>query len=419
MTEEERRRLNKFGMGGDPNVLYGDDGDQGDTLLQPVVAPVGRAEVRQPVPTDVQTATPPPADYDAEMAGLADEHSKAMNDQITSLYDYATAIDERNRRAEEEMRQQERADRMAGTATGLTEMAANIANLLSVGQGHATPQQYRTFSQDWMNKADQTMRERRHRADNWNAQRDRLNFQLQQVKGANRLADIKMRMDLAQQKEAARVAAEKEEYNRGLQERKMEQADRKLDQEDKALAARERQIDAGIEAQKAQTAQGWARLNETKRQFNAELASKGLNAKGEPDEALMKKISDIRSRVSSGSGKDNNADYFFVDKNGDVNVARMEKTEYEDILTLARGSIAGDLGEAQAKEFNQEMSRAIDDKAKSAVLKKWMAKSPTCGAALRLADPTYRGKHGVDDQDEPVQQATQDTTSNKKLSVYQ
>ena len=409
MADPYKRKLNKFNMGGDPNIEYAGENDQ-DYALPQVVAPVGEAEAKQPVLTDVKTATPTTQD---ETADLADQYTAAVKQNEKDWQDYVLGVAERNRQQQEEMRQQERADRMAGTATGLTEMAANIANLLTVGQGHATPQQYHSFSQDWMRKADQDMRERRHRTDNMNAQLDRLNYQIEQVKNADRLSDIKLRIDMDKQarKEAAEQA--EREWQHGVTERKLDQADRAQDlDEQKTLA--------GIEAQKASTAQGWARLNETKRQFNAELASKGLNAKGEPDEALMKKITETRAKYSS-SGKDPNTDFFFVDKNGDVNVAHMEKSEYEDILSLARGSIADDLGEAQAKEFNQEMSRAIDDKAKNAVLKKWMAKSPTCGAALRLADPTYRGKHGADAESvtEPQpQQSPRDTTPNKKLSAY-
>lgn len=210
MTDEERRRLNKFGMGGDPNVLYGGEDDQGYAIQQ-VVAPVGEAEAKQPALTEVKTAAPTTND---ETTDLADQYTAAVKQNEKDWQDYVLGVAERNRQQQEEMRQQERADRMAGTATGLTEMAANIANLLTVGQGHATPQQYHNFSLDWMRKADQDMRERRHRTDNMNAQLDRLNYQIQQVKNADRLSDIKLRIEAErqaqQQAEAQRQAEEKE-----------------------------------------------------------------------------------------------------------------------------------------------------------------------------------------------------------------
>lgn len=210
MTDEERRRLNKFGMGGDPNVLYGGEDDQGYAPQQ-VVAPVGEAETKQPVTAEVKTATPTTQDETTDLAG---QYTAAVKQNEKDWQDYVLGVAERNRQQQEEMRQQERADRMAGTATGLTEMAANIANLLTVGQGHATPQQYHNFSLDWMRKADQDMRERRHSNNNMQAQMERLNYQIQQVKNADRLSDIKLRIEAErqaqQQAEAQRQAEEKE-----------------------------------------------------------------------------------------------------------------------------------------------------------------------------------------------------------------
>lgn len=210
MSDPNKRKLNKFNMGGDPNIEYAGENDQ-DYALPQVVAPVGQAEAKQPVLTDVKTATPTTKD---ETTDLADQYTAAVKQNEKDWQDYVLGVAERNRQQQEEMRQQERADRMAGTATGLTEMAANIANLLTVGQGHATPQQYHNFSLDWMRKADQDMRERRHRTDNMNAQLDRLNYQIEQVKNADRLSDIKLRIEAErqaqQQAEAQRQAEEKE-----------------------------------------------------------------------------------------------------------------------------------------------------------------------------------------------------------------
>jgi hypothetical protein len=167
-----------------------------------------------PVADQPQVVTPgttspaPGSDYQATMDKLGKDYTDAVNANAQDWQDYVLGIAKRNEEAEAEMRRQEEASRRASAFTGVTEVAANIANLLSVGQGHATPQRYNTYSTGWMQKADQDMRERRRHTENMRGQMDRLNYQIQQVKNADRLGDIKLKMEMAREAERKRLADE-------------------------------------------------------------------------------------------------------------------------------------------------------------------------------------------------------------------
>lgn len=86
---------------------------------------------------------------------LQDEEKTATD----ALIDYGNYVEER--RKEDEA--QAVADKRAARWTGLTELAASIANLIGVGANDASNQEYHSFSQDWMKRADIDARERRNR----------------------------------------------------------------------------------------------------------------------------------------------------------------------------------------------------------------------------------------------------------------
>jgi len=74
-----------------------------------------------------------------------------------------TKADAERRLAEDEAR--ERESRRNAAWAGAAEMASSIANLVAVGKHNAVSQQYKNYSQDWMQKADSDARERRNRMD--------------------------------------------------------------------------------------------------------------------------------------------------------------------------------------------------------------------------------------------------------------
>ena len=285
-------------------------------------------------------------------------------------------------RAKEEDRQRTEMENRRAGLVGAGEVAASLINLFSVGQLHASNQVYKDHMQDWMRKADMDRKYRTMRMDQLKERQRGIGDKKAAIEAANTQAAYDHYVQDAAKRDKANADVFNIANSIPLQEA----------QGREALAEKGNEILAKGAQAADQSAQGWARINETKRQFNAEMKAKGLNEKGEPDEELMKKITEIKSRVAVKAKQ--GVDYKFVDMNGNVNIANMDPKEYEDLLALASRSILKDLGAADAREFESDMRKALDDEAKNAVLKDWMAKSPICGAAIRLADPTYAGVHG-------------------------
>lgn len=171
----------------------------------------------------VYNAAQTPAEGDLAAAQAAydkaeQETLKAVQDENAarnkSFADMVNDYYAEKKRQEDEMKQREQANMMSSMATGTTELAANIINMLSVGQLHANNQQYKSYSQDWMRKADQDIRDHRHRRESLGNTLQRLKQQQAQVMAAGRLDDLKAR----QKKAADDLAAAQEAYNRQQKE---------------------------------------------------------------------------------------------------------------------------------------------------------------------------------------------------------
>ena len=169
-------------------------------------------------PTELQQAG---ADLDAAQTA----YDQANNDMLAATQeankrenklwsDYINEQYARQKKQEQEMKQQEQANMMSSMATGTTELAANIINMLSVGQLHASNQQYKSYPQDWMRKADQDNREHRHRHENLQATMDRLKQQQDKVRTAGRIEEMKLR----QQQAAQALAKAQDDYARQQKE---------------------------------------------------------------------------------------------------------------------------------------------------------------------------------------------------------
>lgn len=327
----------------------------------------------------------------AEQAKINAERNRTFNDIVNDAYN-------EKMRQQREMKQQEQANTMSSMATGTTELAAGIINMLSVGQLHANNQQYRSYSQDWMRKADQDLRENRHRRDNLNATMQRLKLQQEQVRTAGRIEDMKLKQQQAA--DALNMARQKEqqEYQRGK------------DAEDRAF--REKQFERQAKQTDASIAQGWARIKQAEDKNTTSMLANGWvpdpSAPGgfryAPQEVKEKygfDPSSSSSSSSSGSGSSGTDAIPIIDKNGNVNVAHLRPHEMTAVLSTAQFAIGKELGPVELAEFNRKMRMAGDDKAKNAVLMEYMGKSEAVGEAIREIDKTYQGVHGNDQPQEP------------------
>ncbi len=307
------------------------------------------------------------------------------------------------RSQQEEGEAQVEADQTAARWTGAGELAAAVANLIAVGEGNAVSQQQRTYSQDWMRKAESDLQEHRSRMAD---ARDRLRVlgeRQDALKAGNAKALEKMRLDASerqaafakQRADAELAAGVKSASIRAEGEQKAAQADYQEKRDKEALQRRQAE-------------------------FSATMAARGYN----PDGTLNKTLFEaINATKTGGKGQSSLVSYPIMDKDGNVNVAKMKSEEMKGLLAFAQGAISDELGEADGKQFEREMRKAADDKEKNAVLTKWMAKSKSCETAIRLIDESYQGVHGtgatIEKPAETIQQAPAQPPSQDQAAVQQ
>lgn len=297
------------------------------------------------------------------------------------------AMEEQQKAAEAQVK----ADYDAAKYTGLTELAAGVANLIGVGQLNAVSQVYKSYSQDWMRKADMDMREHRARVDNM---RNRLNA-LRQQQINLQMGDAAKALELAH-RDAERnygnaIALGQARYGAAVNPVQAEAQGREraaqaeLQGAQAVNNARMQEAHLGLQQQAQQRA---------KEQFEATMRSKGFNPDGSVNPDAMSIVSAV-SRASSGTDKRN--PFPVIDqKTGKVNTANLTDKEREDVFTIAKAAIGMDLGEQEAKRLERELQMAGDNERKrNEVLQNWIGKSPYMAEVLRNMDALYRGEHGT------------------------
>lgn len=349
----------------------------------------------------------------ANQAALDQSQQNYNNLMAKYNNDFAAMVQgesDRIRKEQEEARTMIQADQKAAQWSGLTELASSVANMIGVGSFNAANQQYRSYSQDWMKKADQDLREHRYRMDNVRARQNALKQQ-----------QLNLQMGQAGQALARENERIKQQYNdrMALAEAQRNAALQPMDIRSKAadeageLGLKGMQTAAGIKAQEQSTAQGWSRIkaqdeaNELSRLTQGFVRDENGDWKYDPEKAASKLgVTDIK-KISKSGGKDGD-DFPVIDKDGKVNVAHLTNAERENVYTQARSSIQQDLGEEDAKEFRKDWLQAADDKASNAVLQKWMGKSKTMEEYIRSIDEGYAGIHYDRPEEEGQQQPPQE-----------
>lgn len=158
----------------------------------------------------------PMAEPVPESAPVVDETRQQIeqgyNQQVKDFYSVMMDKKAEMEAAKAEDAQIEQGARKAAAWTGAAELATSIANLVGTGGFSSAHQQYNnTYSQDWMQKADEARRTRQARSSNYRSQLDALNTKLAELKAgkAQTLASYdrqKRTQDIQQQKADAYTA---------------------------------------------------------------------------------------------------------------------------------------------------------------------------------------------------------------------
>lgn len=326
------------------------------------------------------------ADYIQAVTEANQSRNKSFAEIVNDYY-------ERMKTEEAQMKQEETADRFATVATGATELAAGIINMLGVGELHASNQQYHSYSQDWMKKAEDNIREHRNRRANMQDVLQRLKMQQEDLRTSSKIEEAKLKAQQAQAAYNDALAAQKtaddaeeKAWKRGVTEKEL---GLKEEAQAASIAATKQNISQdqqkiNLEREKWETtmkSNGWVRDKKAEGGWRYDPVAAGVNVSN-------------TTRRSSGSGSDSRDAFPVIDSNGEVNIAYLRPHEVEYLMSEAKNAILKDLGAEEAAQFDKEYKRVGDDKARSTVLKKWMGKSPTCESIIKKMDQNYKAQTG-------------------------
>lgn len=330
---------------------------------------------------------------------------------------------DRIRKEQEDARTMIQADQQAAKWTGLTELASSVANMIGVGSFNAVSQQYKPYSQDWMRKADQDMREHRYRLDNIRARQNALKqqqLQLRMGQAGDALAREQQRIDrdYANARELAGIRRDaalaplqtRAQYDAQADQTRLQGVQGAAGLYNQEEGRRLQQASLGLQQQRLNDERENARLSRLASGF---VEDENGQLKYDPDKAAQKLGVKSLTDIKSGSGKDKTDEFPVIDADGKVNNVKLTSEERQNMFTNAPAAIRRDLGEAQAKKFEQQLQMAVaqkDEKRVNEVYAEWIGKSPTMRNLLLEYDPNYKGRHGV--PEEPETTATQGEGAN-------
>lgn len=175
----------------------------------------------------------------------------SQGNEIKSVADYLQGIRDDFDRERQAALIQAEANEKGAKYTGYTELGAAIANLIGVGAGNAVSQQYKSFSQDWMKKADQDMREHRSRIDNLRDRQRATEMKMAEMKSQQSLALAKFQLQREQQK----YETEYRKAQIAYQNARTEAARQKAEQDAKEAELKLKYVESQIASQEALAAQ--------------------------------------------------------------------------------------------------------------------------------------------------------------------
>ena len=260
---------------------------------------------------------------DASSANAVDAQMQANKDYEKLFSDRMNDYWNRKNEEEKEMRMQEQANMMSSMASGTTELAAGIINMLSVGELGATHQQYNNPSADWMKKADADIKANRERRRSMADTLDRLKEKYAEVKTANRLDEIQALQKYKKEQEA--LAIQRAQLQLKQQQEQRQAAENAAEAERKAAETASK---IAVDKERVRASQTASDLKRDEAAQNA--AKNGLvrNADGtySVDVEAMKKIQEAKSNKTTGTKAGGEKYGIVVD--GQPTTVRMSKETY-------------------------------------------------------------------------------------------
>ena len=282
-----------------------------------------------------------------------------MNKGYNSFSDIISGYRQQGEQEAAEMQQQINRDQQAARWTGATEMAASIANLIGVGAANASNQQYKTYSQDWMKKADADVRERRSRMDNLRERQRAMEQQLLQLKMGNAGQALSQAQRMADQQLQNRSTLSQLRYNASIapmqarQQAVKEAGQTQLQGVNHAASAYLQERGQDISAQQHRD------------NLNLQLAKAGMTRDGKGN-FVVDKNSEIykanKKALQDDAHKGKNK-YHYSGTNGELIPIWMTTAERDGFLQRAKAEL-----EKRNPDFKRSYMKAMDDISKKSLI---------------------------------------------------
>lgn len=287
------------------------------------------------------------------------QYRQRMDEGFTQFSDIINA--ENQRIADERARAEaeNKATLQAARWTGATELAASVANLIGVGQFGASNQQYKSYSQDWMKKADQDLKYNRARLDNMRDRQRALQQHMIQLRMNDAGHAASMATQAAGAKHQGDVSLAGARYNAAAApvNIRFQTAEKAAEAKAKG-AATEATMGQQKDAQDAQIGLGYARLNQAEQQHKDNMLTYGYEPDGKggwsynPD--ANARIRSGRSTTSSsarGGGSGNSGINYGAVIDGKNVTLSMPKETYEQGIKSGTEELKADIADNAAKSL--------------------------------------------------------------------
>ena len=257
-----------------------------------------------------ETITPPNFEETRDAAMVEDRNRTFRQMMIEEREDAMRRLEEERQIAENE--------RKAARMTGLAELGTSLVNLFGV-VGGGVSQQYKTFSQDWMAKADADMRQHRNRVHDLRAKQRDTELKMAQLRmeGDKYLAQQRRQRELDNATIKLRQA--QTEAQNATTVARMQEAERRASEAEKQLALLQAKVDAQNALADQRRASGQSSLIRAGAQ-----ASNVANQNKNRDKATGSKVNVDSSKIMKNLGQQSSFAWDPINGKYGVNTKKQE-----------------------------------------------------------------------------------------------
>lgn len=391
MGDEEKKKEDLVDRGDKGKKNWGQIARQGydqyaeETKAAGETAAQGLSEAGEQQVSETEAAN---KEYYDSLNDAQKRYREQMDAGFTQFADIITAEQNRIEAERAKAEEENRANFRAAAWTGAGELANSLINLWGVSR-NAVHQQYHSYSQDWMKKADADLKYNRARLDNLRDRQRAMQERMIQLRMNDAGQTASMANQIAGAKHQGDISLAGARYNAAAAPINIRYQTAEKAAEAKAKGAvTEASMGQQKEANDAQIGLGYARLDETKRQHDDTMKANGYT----PDGKGGWNYDASKDSRRSGGGSTKSSDRFYFTHDGRKIPYTMTSNERKQFIEKAYAKVKDMPG------FKEEYGEKEDlrDMDKDGIIMKYAEQNPELRDELYLySSPEYRKSQEV------------------------